>query len=98
MLDSGLASQGSSSRLVRCRRFSVSAGIAFSFTRMTGLNPGTCTSNARLARQNFGSNRLNANGVAASVEVTLWAFHRLIAERRELLLQKWHEFFGDQAN
>jgi len=25
----------------------------------------------------------------------LMEIHRLIAQRRELLLQKWHEFFGD---
>ena len=66
--------------------------------RTIGLNRGMCTSNARLGRRNFGSTRLNANGVAVSVEVSLWIFIDLIAQRRELLLQKWHEFFGEQAN
>jgi len=73
-VDSGLASQSSSGRLVRCRPFSVNADFVFSFTPTTGLNHGTCTFNTRRARQNFGSNRLNANGAAASVEASLWTF------------------------
>ena len=28
----------------------------------------------------------------------LMDIYRLIAQRRELLLQKWHGFFGEQAN
>ena len=28
----------------------------------------------------------------------LMDIYRLIAQRRELLLQKWHDFFGEQAN
>ena len=51
---------------------------------------------ARTAK--FWLDRLNANGVAVSVEVSLWIFIDLIAQRRELLLQKWHDFFGEQAN
>jgi len=50
---------------------------------------------ARTAK--FWLDRLNANGVAVSVE-ELMDIYRLIAQRRELLLQKWHDFFGEQAN
>ena len=36
-----------------------------------------------------------SNGFSRS---ELMDIYRLIAQRRELLLQKWHDFFGEQAN
>jgi hypothetical protein len=100
MVDSVLASDASSARLVECQRSFVNAGIAFSFTQMTGVNLGMCTFNVKRTPQNFGSklktliSRIHTNWCLNVMRFLKSCVHDIRDNWCNWCL-KWYEFFGD---